>query len=99
MGGRGLPLMVASLSVHSLPGMPEWEGQWVRQMEMSLLAANRSRSMRLMHKDDIWEEWADISRKELRTDLLSEAMQMWVAWCLCVDTHWMALLRAANSLS
>ena len=40
----------------------------------------------------------DISRKELRTDLLSEAMQMQVAWHLCMDTHWMVLSRAANSL-
>ena len=53
MGGRGLPLMVVSLSARSLPGMLEWEGQWVRQMEMSLLAANRSGSARLMHRDDV----------------------------------------------
>ena len=71
--------MVASLSVHSLPGIPECEGQWVRQMEMFLLAANRSRSTRLIRKDDIWEECVDMSRKELRTDLLSEVMQMQVA--------------------
>ena len=99
IGGRGLPPLVVSLSARSLPGMPEWEGQWVRRIETSLLAANRSRSARLMHRDDVWEEWADMSRKELRTDLLSEAMHMQVAWGLCMDTHWMALSSAANSLS